>query len=355
MVKNILKYSLIFLSVAFSFLSWQRVASEINSPETSNWLWPIILFSLFFVSFYLTIVFIKQKYILNLLALACLSLSFIFIPNLWHLIGVMFGFLLISIGIFHIRRDLQLNIKVNLGKTLTTGKQFLILGFAIVLSSQYFLIENKKDFEEVVPRFSENKYSNLLTSKILSTINPEFKKISTSEITLDEFIIESQKSQLGSDNISMLSDQEIENSISDISENIPQNRKEELKNEVKNNLSEVNNQLLEGSGKRIVEEIRKKFSALVGSELTGQEKFSEVLNNIINRKIADYLKPQINNENSISLLPPILTIILFLTIVPLGSLLNILWMPICRLIFWILVKSKIITINKVSTMVEILE
>jgi hypothetical protein len=214
---------------------------------------------------------------------------------------------------------------------------------------------NKKDFEEVVPRFSENKYSNLLTSKILSTINPEFEKISTSEITLDEFIIESQKSQLGSDNISMLSDQEIENSISDISENIPQNRKEELKNEVKNNLSEVNNQLLEGSGKRIVEEIRKKFSALVGSELTGQEKFSEVLNNIINRKIADYLKPQINNENSISLLPPILTIILFLTIVPLGSLLNILWMPICRLIFWILVKSKIITINKVSTMVEILE
>lgn len=355
MAKNILKYSLVFLSVVFSFLSWQRVASEINSPETSNWLWPIILFSLFFVSFYLTIVFIRQKYILNLLALSCLSLSFIFIPNLWHLIGVLLGFLLASIGIFHIRRDLQLNIKVNLGKTLTTGKQFLILGFAIVLSSQYFFIENKKDFEEVVPRFSENKYSNLLTSKILSAINPEFKKISTSEITIDEFIIESQKNHIDSDRVSMISDQEIENSISGISGNIPQSKKEELKNEIKNNLSEANNQILEGSEKRIVEEIRKKFSALVGSELTGQEKFSEVLNNIINRKITDYLKPQIKDKNSISLLPPILTIILFLTIVPLGSLLNIFWILFCRLIFWIFIKSKVITINKISAMVETIE
>lgn len=355
MAKNILKYSLVFISMAFSFLSWQRVASEINSPETSNWLWPIILFSLFFISLYLTIVLIRQKYILNLLALFCLSLSFVFIPNLWHTIGVLFGFLLVSIGIFHIRRDLQLNIKVNLGKTLTTGKQFLILGFAIVLSSQYFLTVNKKDFEEIIPRFSENRYSNLLTSKILSTINPEFEKISTSEITLDEFIIESQKSQFGSDNISMLSDQEIENSLSGIGDRMPPGQKEELRKEVKDNLSEVNTQLLEGSGKRIIEEVRKKFSALVGSELTGQEKFSEVLNNIINRKVTDYLKPEIRDKNSISLLPPILTIILFLTIVPLGSLLNIFWMPICRLIFWILIKSKIITINKVSAMVEILE
>lgn len=355
MAKNILKYSLVFISMAFSFLSWQRVASEINSPETSNWLWPIILFSLFFISLYLTIVLIRQKYILNLLALFCLSLSFVFIPNLWHTIGVLFGFLLVSIGIFHIRRDLQLNIKVNLGKTLTTGKHFLILGFAVVLSSQYFLTVNKKDFEEIIPRFSENKYSNLLTSKILSTINPEFKKISTSEITLDEFIIESQKKQIDSDGISMISDQEIENSLSGIGDRMPPSQKEELKKEVKDNLSEANSQLLEGSGERIIEEVRKKFSALVGSELTGQEKFSEVLNNIINRKVTDYLKPEIRDKNSISLLPPILTIFLFLTIVPLGSLLNIFWILFCRLLFWILIKSKIITINKVSAMVETIE
>ena len=340
-----------FGGVFFSFLAksgkWNKFTRNKQLALANNF------FTLFFITFIWPI-FIKQKYILNLLALALPFLELYFVPNSLASYRRSYLFLWPSIGIFHIRRDLQLNIKVNLGKTLTTGKAILILGFAIVLLANIFLLRIK-GFWEIIPRFSENKYSNLLTSKILSTINPEFKKISTSEITLDEFIIESQKSQLGSDNISMLSDQEIENSISDISENIPQNRKEELKNEVKNNLSEVNNQLLEGSGKRIVEEIRKKFSALVGSELTGQEKFSEVLNNIINRKIADYLKPQINNENSISLLPPILTIILFLTIVPLGSLLNILWMPICRLIFWILVKSKIITINKVSTMVEILE
>lgn len=355
MRRKILKYSLITLSIIFSFLSWQKVEKEINSPDSSGWILPIIFFTLFFISFYLATVTIKERDTLNALTFFCLSLSFIFVLNPWHFISILLGLSLALSGIYRIRRDMGLNTKISLVKTLTTGKQFIILAFAIVLASQYFFSIKDKEFEELVPKFSNNRYSSMLTSKILSIINPEYKKISNEEITVDEFIVKSQKKQLEESGIMPLSNDQIENSLSQIGNNIPDDQKEKIKNELRNNLSSANNRILEENNRIILEESRKKLENLIGKGLTGEEKMSEVFEGIINRKITDYLRPDISEKTNPSLLQVILVIILFLTIVSLGSILNIFWMLFSTLVFWILVKFKVISINKVPALVEMIE
>lgn len=355
MSKNILKYFLLGLSFIFSFLSWQRVGIEINSSDPSNWLWPIVFFTLFFVSFYLAIILTREKSIIDLATLFCLSLSFIFVLDPWHFVSIIFGFALASSGIWRIRRDMRLNIEISLAKTLGTGKQFLILAFAIVLVSQYFFTVKEIDFQKQVPKFVTNKYSGFITSKIISAINPDYKRISDNEITVDEFILENQKKELEKRNVELFSDQQIENYLGQMTEKIDESHKEEIKNEVKNNLENANIQILDANQKMIMDESRKKISNLVGRELSGQEKISEVFEGIINRKITDYLRPEVNEKTNATLLPTILAVILLLTIIPLGSILNILWVLLSKLIFWIFVKSKLVIINKITELIEVIE
>lgn len=355
MRRQVLNYSLAILSIFFSFLSWQRVGKEINSASSDGWFLSPIFFTLFFVSFYLATVMIKEKHILNFLVLFCLFSSFIFVFNPWHIIFIFLGWALAAIGIYRIRRDMGLNIRISLAKTLTTGNQFVVLAFCIVLASQYFFTIQNKNFEELLPNFSNNKYSGMLASKVLSIINPEYKKISSEETTIDEFIIETQKKQLEEKSSMPLPNEQIENSINQIGENIPDKQKEEIKNRLKDSLGNANIRIMEENEKIILEESRKKFEDLSGKKLTGQEKMSEVFEAIINQKITSYLKPDVNSKTNPSLLQTILTIILFLTIVPLGSFLNIFWVLFCKFVFWILVKFKVITINKIPALVETIE
>lgn len=355
MRRQALNYSLAILSIIFSFLSWQRVEIGINSASPSGYFLPVFFFTLFFVSFYLATVMIKEKYILNFLALFCLFSSFVFVFNPWHIISTFLGWILAWIGIYRIRRDMGLNIRISLAKTLTTGNRFIVLAFCIVLASQYFFTIQNKNFEELLPNFSNNKYSGILVSKILSVVNPEYKKISSEETTIDEFIIETQKKQLEEKGSALLPNEQIESSINQIGENISEEQKEEIKNKLKDSLGNANIRIMEENEKLILEESRKKFEDLSGKKLTGQEKMSEVFEAIINQKITSYFKPEINSKTNPSLLQTILTIILFLTIVSLGSFLNIFWVLFCKFVFWILVKCKVITINKVPALVEIME
>lgn len=354
MKKQISKYILFLLAMFFSFLSWKRVDDEINSMETSNWILSILIFSLLFIVLYLCLIAIKERYVLEVLLIICLSWSFIFAMNYWQLLSILVGLIFALVGLYKIKRDLGLNIKINLGKTLGTGKQYLILAFAIVLSSQYFLTVQNKNPQSIIPNFASSQYSNIIISKVLSLINPEFKKISQDNLTVDEFILETQKNQKINNSPSLSNDQ-INQAIDQMGSSLTVDQKKKMKEEAQNNLTNVNSQLLKNNEELILKESRNKISDLLGKEVTGQEKMADVFNEIISRKLTGYLQPNISDGKNSNLLPLVLTIILFLTVVPLGSLLNIFWVLFTRLIFWIFVKSGLIIIGKAPTIVEVIE
>jgi len=251
---------------------------------------------------------------------------------------------------------LELNIKINLRKTITTGKTFIIIGMAIVISSQYFYTIKDKDLENILPKIQSSKAFDALTSKILGIINPDFKNISGNSATVDEFILETQKKQTENENVATLSEEQLDANINgQLGDNASPQQKEELKKDTQDKLKNINTRLLESNQQIVLEQSRKNLSEIVGKELTGQEKVSEIFPQMINKKITDYFRPKAGESHSLPLLPMILAIILFLTIVPLGSFLNIFWILFSRLIFWILCKSGAITIGKVQKEVEIIE
>jgi hypothetical protein len=355
MKKNILIYTLFGFSIILAFFSWKSTADAISQDGSNEWVAPVIFFSLFFVCFYLSLALIRNLLTLNILVAICLFSSFFFVFEKWHLLLILAGFLLTVSGAYRIHRDMNLNIKINLAKTLTTGKHLILIGFALVLSGQYFFIVKNQDFEKIIPQFINSKYSDIFISKIISILNPEYQKISQEEITVDQFIIQTQQSKAQEAKSELISEDQIKESIEKMGTNFSSSAKNEIKENLKNNLESVNNKLLENNEKMILEESRKKMEQMVGRELSGNEKISEIFNDIINKKIVDYFRPEIKSEHGVSLLPLILSIMLFLTIVPFGSVINILWIISVKIIFWIIVKTRIITITRNIVEVERIE
>ncbi len=344
MKKQILKYILILLTLAFSFSSWLSVSQAVNNPESSDWLIPIIWFSLVFIFFSLSIVLIKETYIVFILLAASFLASFIFIQNYWHFLPVIFSLLLAFWAIARIKNDLKLNIKIDLWKTIRRGKILLIMALSLVITSQYYF--SIKDFQVtmLVPQLKPSDITNELTTKIISMFNPEIKIGEDEDMTVDEFILESQKKNTEGQNVDI--DRLIDGQLG---ENIPQAQKDEIKEEALRNINTTENEsmiLLEG---------RKQLSEITGKELTGQEKISEVLSDMINNKITDFLGVSMDNPKDAPLIPMALAIIIFLSVLSLGMFLSPLWVLLTTLIFIILVKTKIIQVNKIPTEMEVID
>lgn len=351
-----IKYILIATNLIFSFLSWQSVDRAINSPGSSDFLFPSIYFSLFFISIYLCAILIKEGAILQVLFVASLLEGFVFTFSSWHLVAIFLGIVFVYAGVYKIRRDMKQNIKISLGKAIATGRQYIIIGIAVIVSCQYFLTIKDKDLQYVIPKIQSSKTLDMLTARVLKAINPDFKNISNEDITVDDFIIETQKKQMGDENIPVIPEDQIGETINNqLGDSLPQDQKDNLKKDAQDKLKDISSQLLENNQKIILEESRKNLSLMVGKELSGQEKISEIFPQMINKKITDHFRPELSKKNNLPFLPLVMAIILFLTIVPLGSILNIFWVLISKLIFWILVKTNSVSIKKIPELVEIIE
>ena len=344
MKKQILKYGLIFLTLLFSFFAWLSVDQAINNPGSSDWLVPLVWFSLVFVAFSLSIILIKEIYIsAGLLAVSFLA-SFIFVQNSWHFLPVVFSLLLVFLAVIRIRGDLKLNVKIDLWKTARRGKLLLIIALSIVITSQYYFSVKNFGASALIPQLKPGDITNDLTSKIISTINPGIKIGEDENMTVDQFILQSQKKSIEGQNANI--DEVIE---SQLGENNSPTQRDEIKEEALKNINSTENE------SKILEESRKQLSEIVGKELAGQEKISEVISEMINNKITDFLGVSMDSPKKAPLIPIALAIIIFLTVVSLGSFLSPLWILLAIIIFTILIKTKIVQIKKIPVEMEIIE
>ena len=319
----ILKYSLAALSIIFAWLAWRSVGQAISVENASVWGMPILWFSLFFVTFSLSIVLTKNRYYIELLSGASLFLSLLFSLSPAHCLSLIIAFLVFSLAIGKIRKDLKLNVKVDMWKTLRSGSTYIILALGIAVASQYYATVKDSNVENIIPKFKMEGLTNALTNQILSAANPNFKNLDQAGLTVDQLILNTGKDQI-TDKLLGAS------------------------------LDSGSAELVQNSQDMILQQGRKQFSQIVGRELTGQEKFSDLVTEIVNNKVKQFIAPNFSGEN-FPLLPLILSFVLFLTVVPLGSFLSPIWIMLANLIFKILVKSKLIVINKIPAEVEVIE
>jgi len=320
--QKILKYILIFLTLLFSFLVWFSVSQAINVPTASNWGIPILWFSFFFISLSLCLVLIKRLVFAELIILATFFLSLLFV-FIWegifqHILVILISFLFASWGIRRIRQDLKLNIIIDLWKTLRTGSALLIFAFSLIIASQYYWETKNTSLENTLPKFKIDAFSEKLTSKVLSFVNPDFKNLDEENITVDQFILETRKKQFTESLVS----------------------------------EELSNELFENSQALVLEEGRRQLSDLAGIKLNGQEKLSDIFSSTVNNRINNLISPSFSDNSQLPLLHLILAFILFLTVASLGSFLGILLIPLANLIFFGFRKSGWVEIIKIQKEVE---
>jgi len=315
--KNILKYILIFLTLAFSFLTWNAIDRAINVREVSVWLAPIFFFSLNFIFLSLTIILVEEERVMWGISFIIIFLSAIFIFNVWHLLVLLLSFVFLLIAAGKIREDLRLNIKIDVYKCIQSGSTFLLLALSLSISSHYFFETKNNNLENIIPKFNITGVLNSITPEIISVVNPEFQDIDQKNLSVDQWILENEKEKI------------IE-------------------------VEKINPSFGATSRDFVLQEGRAQLENFAGFEIDGEEKLVDVATKILSNRINNFIVPDYA-DTKIPILSFVLSLALFLTIFSLGSFLRPFWTWAAQFLFWIFKKTKIIRISKKMEEVETVE
>lgn len=250
---------------------------------------------------------------------------------------------------------MELNVKVDLTKSLAMGRRFFIVAFVIVISGQYFFSIQKIDGEKRIPAFETGEITGRFTLKMMSLFNPTFKGVEKQDITVDEFILQAQKNQeigIQEGDIDLQTEKMIQQKVGN---DIPLEQKEELKKQAREKVVAMQKDLSQNSSELVLIEGRKQLSQMVGRQLSGTEKMSEIFSGFIDKKINDYFKPVVAGEEKSKVLPALFAIVLALTIWPMGSFLSYFLILLAALVFWLFVRFGVVRITKIPIEMEIIE
>jgi len=352
---KILKYVLAALFLIVSFLAWRSVDRAVNVPGAGIWAVPVSFFSAYFVLAYLNAIVIKRTEILQWLFSASILLSFIFVHSLGHLNAVFAAYVFLAWGITRIMDDVRLNIWVSLWKSIRAGNTLVLLAVSFMIASQYYASAKNFDADRIVPQFRVSSISGNLTSKILTLLNPDLKDISQEGLTVDQFISQIQEGQGNDVVISSAMDIQIDQAIEKSNPGLTDAQKKILKDETLKKAANTSVELGREQQILILQEGRRKFSEIYGSDLTGDEKIADVFSGIVNRKIDQYFSSESVAPGKTSSLPAIMAIGLFLTVLSLGSALSPIWILLAGSAFWIFRRTGLVRIIRVPVEMEIIE
>jgi len=312
--KIILESGLSFLVIVFSFLMWGAVKWAIDDGAVSVFIRPTIFFSLAFISFLLLLIISSHKLLIQITAGCFIFFSLFFIFDFLHLLILGVCYLILTYSIHRIRKDLSLSIKIDFYKSIRVGIMFLIFAFGISISSHYFFQARVNNFKNAVPELNVSWLVEKIAPKIISSMNQDLQGIQEEGLTVDQWILETEK-----ENIEMLS---------------------QAGNKLGKDL------ILEGGRSQM-----KEFS---GIDIRGDEKMSEVISQMVNEKISDFIITDYSDKK-FPAIPFAFTIILFLTLLSIGAFLYPFWIWIAEIIFWVLRKTGLIKIVEESRYVEVIK
>lgn len=342
---------LAFVIIALSCGAWFLLHRSISNPSVNDWIVPGIFFSAVFVFWIVAVILIEKTSHIAIILFLSLIPSLFFVFGIWHFLILAIAFLFLLMAATRIERELMTSVKINLWRTVRLGRVMMVLALSLAISSHYYFEIKDNNAHRNIPDFNLGNANEKIVTKVVSFIYPGIDFSEGNELTVDEFILQSQQKNLDADADNK---KEIEGIITEqFGENISELQKEEIVKNYQNQseaFAEKNNEL-------ILREGRKQISDLVGRQVRGDEAIAGVFSQMINKKIEDFMNFDAGSsgQGSASYLPVILAILLFLSILSFGSFFGPLWVMLAQIIFWLMVKMKWVKINKVMVEQEVIE
>ena len=263
-----------------ALLCWYFLYRAVTVADSSVWGAPITIFFLFLVFFFMCTALIRESANLIAALAASFLLSLFFAPILRH-----FAFLILSVALAYyamrnVRENLTLAIRLRFFNSFMNGRSYIVFALIIAISSQYYALVSRAEREVNLPKFEISRDVTLSLGKIYGRINPKYSFFSSArKMTVDEFILQNQNAGLpGRD---------------------PGQPAE--------------------AGSSVLERGRNQLSALSGRQLSGGEQVADVFLDLATRKINDYFTIGIAQSSRSSPLPLFLTCVLFLTLLPIAT------------------------------------
>lgn len=342
--------SLFVLTLFFTF-GWIAIYQVIAVPQaSSSWLLPIVWFSFGITSLCLLALSWGDK------KMFALGASIAFLPALFFVHDVRFilfscAFVGLSvIGLSRMRYAMSLSVKIQVRRSMQYGISLIIFAFSLAIASFYYMQIRTASGDELLQKLSLDQASHVMLTRSLGLLNPEFKKVDQEKISVDAFLLTFQEDRPVEDNTvaTLPSDNELLQmaGIKPTDPRAPQA------------LSRMKKELEENSGSfdtssLILEQSRKQLSEIAGRPLSGQEPIADVLSQIIDHRVRTYFQPNMVNGNNTSVLPFVLSVILFLTLWSLGAVLGIAWRLMTAGAFHLLRRLDIIEVKKVTVEQEV--
>ncbi|MDD5084289.1 MAG: hypothetical protein PHT88_05185 [Candidatus Moranbacteria bacterium] len=332
------------------FFGWLAVNQNITTPEANGWLFPILLFSLGISTLCIIAFVSKEKPIVIGGALLAFLPSLFFVQDAKFLPFLCVGIVLSIVGLFSMRRDMGLNMHISIRRSIHHGIGWLIFSFSLVIASLYYMQIQHASGEELLQKLSLDQTSHAVLTQALGLMNPEFRKVNQENVTVDEFLLNFQKDQsTGDEEVPAPSDEELLQmaGIMPSDPRAPQ-ALTQIKKSLKDSTGSINTKRL------VLEQGRRQLSGIVGVPLSGNEPIADILSQVIDQRIRTYFRPDVAN-GSASVLPFVLSVILFVTLWSLGAFLGILWRYLAAAIFLALCSFGAIRIQRVMVEQEVIE
>lgn len=342
MKQKIITVFFFLLEGVCSFFAWQSLYHSVLFSDSSRFLLPIVLFSL------LAILLLESVVLFPLPLFRTLAIEIAILPvfvlgwSVTSLIAVPLAFLFCYWSLTVIDRELSEHVKVRFLSSARMGTFLLSLGFALVIVAGYATLISSMPPEKLFPRFTLTDGMGSIVLQIASKANPAFSRLVKEDLSVDDFILQMMPQEMmsGTDGTSV----DMQGIISTFAESRGLSS-EELMKEQKLAAAEMQKGLF-------LKETKQRLSDILSREVTGGERAKDVLSEIINAKIFGMIAPPHTEGGSVDTLRAILSLLLFLSLLSLGSLLGFVWAFFAWVIFWILQGSNVVAIRRIPIEAE---
>jgi len=247
--------------------------------------------------------------------------SFFYAPTLTHMAVLVVAAILIFGGLIRIGHELTSRLRLSLYRSVFVGMSQIILALSLVISSQYYIHIEPLPWNRLVPSFDLAEGTGAWILRIAGTFSPSLASLQDRDLSVDEFLTELRPVV-----------------------------------EVGGSTETVSNGL--GEAVRQAEILRSKIelSRLLGREVGGTESMNEILSEVLRKKIVAFVSGNTTETtgSTVPFLPFFLSILLFFTIYPVGSLLAPFALSLAAVLFALLVRAGFIVIKKVSAEQDVL-
>ncbi len=323
--RKIVGIFLVLITGLLSLVAWRLFFIMLFAFDLSHTLQTLLAFSLLSIGFLLgTIVWRERMFQLSG-GLALFLPSLIFIHTWYHFVLVAFAVLLSLLASIDVQKEVKERVVFHFFKNIRAGSSLFILSLVFVLSSGYFASIRTESWEDLVPRFQVGEGTASVIFRGAAYFYPEFKQLSQEGITVDEFL--------------------------DSLEQTPQNIKD-LASPSYNSQSLSQDTLSDGRDIALIHELylrtgREQIAQLVGQPVVGNEKIADIFSTAIQYKIIASLRGQKSSQHvSPQIVPLVLAVLLFLTLLPLGTLLSFPWIFLGFLLFRLLLALHVLELVK---------